>query len=107
MPVYEYICNNCSGKFATLVGVLASSGPPVCPECGGVDLDKLMSRFSAVRSDDFALDSLVDMVDPDDASSMRNLISEVKEELSGFPEEEFMKLLTSVDADELEDGDLM
>jgi len=107
MPVYEYICNNCREKFATLIGVLASSKPPVCPECGGTDLDKLMSRFSSIKSDDFALDSLVDLVDPDDASSMRNLISEVKEELSGFPEDEFMKLVTSVDADEAEDGDLL
>jgi putative FmdB family regulatory protein len=60
MPIFEYRCNACKRKFSALVGVVADSSPLECPKCHGTDLQKLISRFSRVRSEDDVLDSLAD-----------------------------------------------
>lgn len=47
MPIFEYVCRNCQATFETLV--LPGEGEmPACPQCGGKDVEKLMSA-GAVR----------------------------------------------------------
>jgi putative FmdB family regulatory protein len=60
MPIFEYRCNQCHKRFSALVGVLAQAHPPACPRCGGTDLQKLVSRFARVRSEEDALEDLAD-----------------------------------------------
>lgn len=60
MPIYEYLCKPCRRRFSALVGVVANAKPVVCPRCGGTDLQKLVSRFARVRSEDDALEDLCD-----------------------------------------------
>ena len=60
MPIFEYACTACNKQFSALVGVLAGSKPPVCPRCGRSELQKLVSRFARVRSEDDALEALAD-----------------------------------------------
>jgi putative FmdB family regulatory protein len=48
MPIYEYHCEPCNHTFETLIrgtGDLAH-----CPECGGVEVDKLLSVPAAAQS---------------------------------------------------------
>lgn len=40
MPIYEYECGRCSSMFELL---LRGDEQPVCPECGGKKLEKLLS----------------------------------------------------------------
>ena len=40
MPIYDYRCRDCNTKFEALV---SSETYPVCPQCGGASLDKLLS----------------------------------------------------------------
>lgn len=40
MPLYEYSCRKCNHEFETLV---RTGDTPACPECGGEDLEKLLS----------------------------------------------------------------
>lgn len=40
MPLYDYQCRNCGQQFETLV---RTGTTPVCPHCGGADLDKQVS----------------------------------------------------------------
>ena len=40
--------------------MLANPRPAVCPVCGGVKLEKQVSRFSRVRTEDDALEALTD-----------------------------------------------
>lgn len=61
MPIYEYCCAGCGKIFSFLVGVVAGSGEPVCPRCGGTELRKLISRVARVRSKDQALEELADL----------------------------------------------
>lgn len=49
MPIYEYICCDCSEKCELLL--LSSEETAVCPKCGSRRLDRVMSTFSAASSD--------------------------------------------------------
>ena len=40
MPIYEYQCRECTEAFELL---LRGQDQPVCPECGGTRLEKLLS----------------------------------------------------------------
>ena len=51
MPIYEYQCADCGHEFETLLR--ASSPAPACPGCGGVELQKKISRFAAASRSAF------------------------------------------------------
>lgn len=40
MPLYDYRCNDCNKTFELLIKISES---PVCPTCGGQNLEKLVS----------------------------------------------------------------
>jgi putative FmdB family regulatory protein len=59
MPIYEFECEECGGRFEELVAVDADA--PACPECGSAATRRLISNVSppgrqprgaAVRSDE-------------------------------------------------------
>lgn len=43
MPLYGFHCKDCDKDSEILVG---ASETPVCPKCGGLHLDRLMSRIA-------------------------------------------------------------
>jgi putative FmdB family regulatory protein len=43
MPVYEFRCRACETEFEVLV---RGTDVPVCPSCGGSDLERLLSMFA-------------------------------------------------------------
>jgi len=43
MPLYDFHCRACSCEFEALV---RTGDTPRCPECGGVDLERLLSTFA-------------------------------------------------------------
>lgn len=47
MPIFEYVCRSCQATFETLV-FPGDSEAPACPECGGREVEKLMSA-GAIR----------------------------------------------------------
>lgn len=84
MPLFDYRCNHCRKKFSLLVGVTADSPEPACPRCGSRDATKLISRFSRIRSEDEALDSLEESAlgaDMDDPRSMSRWMREMSKEM--------------------------
>lgn len=60
MPIYEYLCQDCRRRVSILVRSISNPGKPACPRCGGERLERLMSRFARVRSEDARLDALAD-----------------------------------------------
>ncbi len=60
MPIYEYLCQDCRRRVSILVRSINNPGTPACPRCGGRRLERLMSRFTRVRSEDDRLDALAD-----------------------------------------------
>jgi putative FmdB family regulatory protein len=45
VPIYEYACRACGRQFEHLL-LPAATTEPVCPECGGRDLERLLSGFA-------------------------------------------------------------
>ena len=60
MPIYEYNCQGCRRRVSLLILSPSSAAPPRCPRCGSAELDRLMSRFATVKSEDARLDALAD-----------------------------------------------
>jgi len=47
MPIFEYICRDCAQRFDLIV---QASTPLKCPNCGGADLEKQLSRFAVGKT---------------------------------------------------------
>jgi putative FmdB family regulatory protein len=60
VPIYEYHCQDCRRRVSILVRSISHPAAPACPRCGGRNLDRLMSRFARVRSEESRLDALAD-----------------------------------------------
>ncbi len=48
MPIFEYRCAGCGHRFETLVARADAATPP-CPQCGAVDVIRLLSAFTVVK----------------------------------------------------------
>jgi putative FmdB family regulatory protein len=46
MPIYEYECAACAERFEELVR--SPDASVACPECGGAEVERLLSRFAGV-----------------------------------------------------------
>ncbi|RLE30021.1 MAG: zinc ribbon domain-containing protein [Acidobacteria bacterium] len=51
MPIYEYICNNCSRTFARLQKIGADSNGITCPTCSSENIERAVSTFSGGAGD--------------------------------------------------------
>jgi putative FmdB family regulatory protein len=60
VPIYEYHCLDCRRRVSLFVRSISNPGTPACPRCGGQKLERLMSRFTRVRSEEDRLDALAD-----------------------------------------------
>jgi len=49
MPLFDFDCRSCGRRFEVLVR--SQDPPPVCPACGGADLEKLLSGFAVSSAD--------------------------------------------------------
>ena len=46
MPIYEYVCDTCKGKFEKLVKSMSSTEVAECPKCGGKKTSRQFSSFA-------------------------------------------------------------
>ncbi len=93
MPIYEYRCRSCRKRFSVLVGVVAGASGTVCPACGSEEADRLVSRFARLRSEDDAIES---MLDPsklgdieNDPKAMRRFVKDMSAEMGEDMTDEF------------------
>ena len=89
MPIFEFLCLDCrtGRRFSALVGMVANASPPTCPHCSGANLQRCVSRFSRVRSEDEALDALADAADELDESDPKAMRRFVREMAAGMDDE--------------------
>ena len=50
MPIYQYDCAGCDRRVDVFFRSVSSASDPACPECGSVDLSRVMSAFARNRS---------------------------------------------------------
>ena len=45
MPIYSYVCKDCSSKFDLLVGANSNPEEKVCKKCGSKNIEKTLASF--------------------------------------------------------------
>ena len=51
MPIYQYDCSTCKKRVDVFFRSISRVTDPVCPECGGKKLKRLISKVMRARSD--------------------------------------------------------
>lgn len=85
MPIYEYVCQNCRKRISLLV-LNRESYSPKCTRCGSADVQRIMSRFAAIRSEESRMESLADPskwgdLDENDPKSMVKFMKKMGREM--------------------------
>ena len=98
MPIYEYHCQDCRRRVSILVRSISNPGRPTCPRCGGHHLERLMSRFARLRSEEDRLDTLADPsklgdLDEDDPKSVARWAKKMGKELGEDLGEDFDQMM--------------
>jgi len=106
MPAYEYHCPDCRRR-VTVVQSYSDYGKiqPVCPECGGKRLERLISRTRFARSEESRLETLSDPsawgdVDEKDPRSMAKMMRRMGGELGEEMGPEFGEAVDRLEAGE-------
>ena len=86
MPIYEFRCLNCRKKTTAIVLARARVGEVRCQHCGSASLERLVSRFATVKSEESRLDSLADSsamagVDENDPASVARWMKKMGHEM--------------------------
>lgn len=98
MPIYEYHCQDCRRRVSVFVRSISNPGKPACPRCNGPHLERLMSRFARIRSEDDRLDSLADPssfgdLDENDPKSVARWAKKMGKELGEDLGEDFDQMM--------------
>ena len=86
MPIYEYLCQDCAKRNAILSLNPHRQDPAQCRHCGSSRMNRLLSRFSAPKSEEARLESLADPttlggLDESDPRSVARLMKKMGQEL--------------------------
>ncbi|HJZ46040.1 MAG TPA: zinc ribbon domain-containing protein [Roseiflexaceae bacterium] len=60
MPIYEYICPNCNGRFQKLVRGFSDPAGLACPRCASTEVQRAVSRVAVMKSEESRADALAD-----------------------------------------------
>ena len=111
MPIYEYYCADCRKRVSLLVRSISNPGTPACPRCEGTNLERLMSRFAVVRSEEDRLDDLADDagglgdLDEDDPKAAAKFLRKMKGEMWEEAGEDFDEAVNALESGEFGDED--
>lgn len=86
MPIYEYICKNCGSKNSFLIYPWEDEVLK-CKKCSSDNLERIISRFARLRSDEERVESTVEdamrSVDINDPESIKRWMKKTLKEYSG------------------------
>ncbi|NNJ08792.1 zinc ribbon domain-containing protein [Chloroflexales bacterium ZM16-3] len=60
MPIYEYLCPACNGRFQKLVRGFSDPPGLACPRCGNNQVSRTVSRFATLKSEEARLEMMAD-----------------------------------------------
>lgn len=86
MPIYEYLCRDCRKRSSILVLNIRTAASASCRHCGSANVDRLLSRFAAPKSEEARLESLVNPtnlagLDENDPQSVARLMKKMGKEM--------------------------
>jgi putative FmdB family regulatory protein len=88
MPIYEYRCTDCKRRVSIFFRSFAAVTDPTCPNCGGRNLTRLVSRVATIKSEEARLEALADPsnfgdVDENDPKSVARFMRKMGDQLGG------------------------
>ena len=109
MPIYEYICPNCNGRFQKLVQGFSDPAGLACPRCGASEVRRAVSRVSIVKSEDARFETLADPsklsdLDESDPRSIARWAKKLGKELGDEAGEDWDELVDQMMEEELDDA---
>jgi putative FmdB family regulatory protein len=60
MPIYEYLCPQCNGRFQKLVYGFRDPEGLACPRCGSTNVRRAISRVAVLKSEESRIEALAD-----------------------------------------------
>jgi putative FmdB family regulatory protein len=60
MPIYEYICHDCNGRFQKLIQGFSDPPGLSCPRCCSTSFRRAISRFATIKSEESRMEALAD-----------------------------------------------
>ena len=98
MPIYEYQCQKCNKRFSLLILNPSTYGRPQCPKCGSESLERLMSRFRTVQSEEKRMERLADPssfsgLDENDPAAVARWAKKMGKELGDEVGEDFDQMV--------------
>lgn len=110
MPIYEYLCPACNGKFQKLVRGFSDPAGLACPRCGGTEVRRAVSRFATLKSEDERVEALADPstlagLDESDPRSIARWAKRLGKELGEDAGEDWDQMVDEMLEEELGEGE--
>jgi putative FmdB family regulatory protein len=108
MPIYEYRCHDCR-KHNTYLILTANAPAPACKYCRSVNLERMMSRFAAPKSEEARMEALADPgnlgdMDENDPQSIARFMKKMGKEMGEDFGEDMDEAMDSMDHDDEDMG---
>jgi len=109
MPLYEYLCLDCTKRSTLLVLSLANQAPATCSHCTSARVERILSRFASPKSEEARLEALTDPgnlgdLDEQDPKSMERFMKKMGEEMGEDIGDDLSEAMDSDEADSIEPG---
>ncbi len=109
MPIYEYICLQCKRRNSFFVRLSEVTEHRRCQYCSSEQLERIMSRFAAVKSEESRLESLADPsrwsgLDENDPASVAKFVRKLGSEMGEDISKEEIEQMAEEAAKESESG---
>ena len=109
MPIYEYLCEQCNGRFQRLVAGFSDPTDLHCPRCDSTAIRKAISRFAVMQSEEARLESLADPsalagVDENDPASIARWAKKMGKEMGEDMDEDWEQMVDEMMEEEMTGG---
>ena len=106
MPIYEYLCPNCNGRFQKLVQGFSDPAGLACPRCGNARVRRAISRVAVLKSEESRADALADPsmlagLDENDPRSIARWAKKLGKELGDEAGEDWDEMVDQMLEEEL------
>jgi putative FmdB family regulatory protein len=61
MPLYEFLCLDCTKRSTVLVLSLAGQAPASCSHCTSARVERILSQFASPKSEEARLNASLDL----------------------------------------------
>ncbi len=109
MPIYEYVCPDCSARFQKLVRGFETPEGLACPRCHSLRVQRAISRFATVKSEDARIESMADPsnfagLDENDPRSIARWAKKMGKELGEDAGEDWDEMVEQMLEEEMSGG---